>query len=443
MPKSFLFTHRRYNISPVPTEEAASIASSLRNGKDDVPAVVSVVKPVQQPQRYIQQQHRKANSNPQNYPAFPLSPGQGTVAELKSPGRPQSARISPVIGSGSIMTPDGRLQHHGTTIPEEMYNLFQLAEVSLATSGGSEFRSVLERWRHQQQGLVMARALKSPVVKMLDMSSCSSHSTPVLDKPLDLSRDPATTATSSEVRILTPSPSPTPSETHLTINLGLRKKSPQSSRAASSEAEDDEDDDEDVDELDATDSCWSPDDVTSCKSVSVVVKGPSASNSSNSGDSHTGPDGHECPDCGKRYSTSSNLARHRQTHRSPADQKARRCPHCDKVYVSVPAFSMHVRTHSQGCKCPYCGKSFSRPWLLQGHIRTHTGEKPFTCQICEKAFADKSNLRAHIQTHSNLKPFTCQRCGKAFALKSYLYKHEESSCMKMVTKGPAPDPKDD
>jgi len=82
---------------------------------------------------------------------------------------------------------------------------------------------------------------------------------------------------------------------------------------------------------------------------------------------------HGCPDCGKRYSTSSNLARHRQTHRSLGDKKARRCPHCDKVYVSMPAFSMHVRTHNQGCKCPYCGKCFSRPWLLQGHIRTHTG----------------------------------------------------------------------
>jgi len=177
-----------------------------------------------------------------------------------------------------------------------------------------------------------------------------------------------------------------------------------------------------------------------------------------------------CAECGRAYSTASNLARHRQSHRSTvvgaqrryeqqqrrsaspdrrvdpaagagtgagaavsaaaAAAASRKCPHCDKVYASAPAYSMHVRTHSQGCECPQCGKRFSRPWLLQGHIRTHTGEKPFRCPHCGKTFADKSNLRAHIQTHSTDKPHVCGRCGKAFALRSYLYKHEESSCMR-------------
>lgn len=108
--------------------------------------------------------------------------------------------------------------------------------------------------------------------------------------------------------------------------------------------------------------------------VQNVTSSTLTNDESNKGNEHHD---HECTECGKRYSTSSNLARHRQTHRSPADKKARRCPHCDKLYVSMPAFSMHVRTHNQGCKCQYCGKCFSRPWLLQGHIRTHTGNQQF------------------------------------------------------------------
>ncbi|XP_078473635.1 sal-like protein 1 [Lampetra planeri] len=64
---------------------------------------------------------------------------------------------------------------------------------------------------------------------------------------------------------------------------------------------------------------------------------------------------------------------------------------------STPPFTS--RRSSKQHNCPVCGKNYSSASALQIHSRTHTGEKPYACSVCGRAFTTKGNLKVHMTTH--------------------------------------------
>lgn len=90
---------------------------------------------------------------------------------------------------------------------------------------------------------------------------------------------------------------------------------------------------------------------------------------------HTGEKPYVCParGCAKRFTTTSNLARHRRLHGDELQPLACPAPACSKTFSTAHKLQRHLRVHSstptRRCKFANCNKTFSSTGNLNRHMR--------------------------------------------------------------------------
>ena len=91
---------------------------------------------------------------------------------------------------------------------------------------------------------------------------------------------------------------------------------------------------------------------------------------------------HQCPECGKGFSTEQNLRLHSQYHTGKFSYY---CGQCRRGFYKKSHYDEHMRKHEgRGYACEYCPKLFKAPKSLRYHLSEHTGKFTFTCDTCGK-----------------------------------------------------------
>ena len=103
---------------------------------------------------------------------------------------------------------------------------------------------------------------------------------------------------------------------------------------------------------------------------------------------------YSCPECGKKFTSSTGLQNHKQLH---TGQFRFYCQKCRKGYNTKQAYKVHMDKH-QGIKyqCGSCSKSFSSQQMRDYHTSVHTGIYRLTCDQCGSGFNEKQQYNKHI-----------------------------------------------
>lgn len=102
------------------------------------------------------------------------------------------------------------------------------------------------------------------------------------------------------------------------------------------------------------------------------------------------------------------------------------CPVCELECVSRAHLRTHARVHTgeRPFACADCGKAYTTTGCLNRHRQSvHRGDRPFRCHHCTFRTAAKSGLSRHLRVHTGERPFACSFCGLRFSQSGNLMKH--------------------
>mmetsp|Transcript_15508 Transcript_15508/g.31359 ORF Transcript_15508/g.31359 Transcript_15508/m.31359 type:complete len:425 (+) Transcript_15508:350-1624(+) len=110
------------------------------------------------------------------------------------------------------------------------------------------------------------------------------------------------------------------------------------------------------------------------------------------------------------------------TNRSASLEKSTASPIGSDIFASGSSSSDGATVGS--ASCTICGRTFSTSSHLSRHRRSIHGSLIFSCEECSRTFNQRGNLSRHVAlVHRQERRWRCRRCGRAFVTKQNLERH--------------------
>ena len=140
---------------------------------------------------------------------------------------------------------------------------------------------------------------------------------------------------------------------------------------------------------------------------------------------HSGVKSYECETCGEAFYRKDNLNVHRLKHTDVKPHKCTICPD-NRSFKTKAELKEHMKHHyPPKYSCKLCDRKFHTSSNLSRHKTSHRDEKPHKCQICpdNRYFKTKAQLNVHKKYHY-APEYVCKICDKNFYTSKCLSRHK-------------------